>query len=226
MPLAGMGETDGTLYGTSYQQANGTLYTINPVNGALTEVGTSAVDYLAFASTTSGLYALGSDHNLYSINSATGAASLIGATGIGFGSWFGLSTNSDSSTLYYADGADLYTLNTGTGAATLVGALGDSIEIGVLLQENGTLYGGQETPSLAVDTLDPTTGAATTGAALTGTGGVFYALAPYPVAVPAPIIGQGLPVVLAVGGVWFGARLVARSRKRRWFRAAIPHAAA
>jgi hypothetical protein len=36
-----------------------------------------------------------------------------------------------------------------------------------------------------------------------------------PVAVPAPAIGQGLPVVLAVGGVLFGARLLERNRKRR-----------
>jgi hypothetical protein len=44
--------------------------------------------------------------------------------------------------------------------------------------------------------------------------------------VPAPPIGRGLPVFLAVGGMLFGARLVDRNRKRRLLAAAIPPAAA
>jgi hypothetical protein len=34
-------------------------------------------------------------------------------------------------------------------------------------------------------------------------------------AVPAPEIGRGLPVLLAVGGLWFGAKLLERGRRRR-----------
>jgi hypothetical protein len=45
-------------------------------------------------------------------------------------------------------------------------------------------------------------------------------------AVPAPPIGRGLPVLLAVGGILFGAKLFARTRRRRWLGTAIPHAAA
>lgn len=45
-------------------------------------------------------------------------------------------------------------------------------------------------------------------------------------ATPAPIIGQGLPVVLAVGGLLFGARLWQRNKTRRSLGAAMPHAAA
>jgi hypothetical protein len=37
--------------------------------------------------------------------------------------------------------------------------------------------------------------------------------------VPAPLIGRGLPVLLAVGGVLFGAKLLERSRRRRSFAA-------
>src|SRR6202011_4930948 len=33
--------------------------------------------------------------------------------------------------------------------------------------------------------------------------------------VPAPVIGHGLPVLLAVGGILFGAKLLGRSRQRR-----------
>jgi hypothetical protein len=217
-----MVEANGVLYGAPV--GNGGFYTINPMSGALTAVGGSGIIYDDLGYTTAGFYAVGQDANLYSINPATAAATLIGPTGLGFGTWRGLSTNSNS--LYFADGLDLYTLNTTTGTATLVGALGDSIEIGPLVQENGVLYGGQETPGLFVDSVNPTTGAATTGPGLTGTTGTFFALAPFPVSVPAPLIGHGLPVVLAVGGLLFGAKLLERSRKRRSFGTALPDAAA
>ena len=46
-----------------------------------------------------------------------------------------------------------------------------------------------------------------------------------PQAVPAPSIGHGLPVVLAVGGVLFGARVSGRIKKRRSLETATLHAA-
>lgn len=46
------------------------------------------------------------------------------------------------------------------------------------------------------------------------------------VSVPAPIIGQGLPVALAIGSLLFGARLWERSKKRRSPESAMPHAMA
>jgi hypothetical protein len=44
--------------------------------------------------------------------------------------------------------------------------------------------------------------------------------------VPAPLIGRGLPVLLAVGGILFGVKVLERSKKRRLLGTAIPHAAA
>jgi hypothetical protein len=44
--------------------------------------------------------------------------------------------------------------------------------------------------------------------------------------VPAPSIGHGLPVLLAVGGLLFGAKLWERSKKHRLLGAAVPHPAA
>jgi hypothetical protein len=196
--LAGLAVDNGMLYGSSWHtvDSTGQLFTINPANGSLTSVGTkSNVNYDDFGSTTFGLYAVGVDANLYSINPNTGAPSLIGPIGIGFGSWRSLSTN--SSTLYFADGANLYTLSTTTGAATLVGNMGGP-EIGALLMEGGSLYGGQETPApLAVDTLNPVTGVATTGPALSGTSSAFFALAPNPLPVPEPSTWS----MIGVGGV-------------------------
>jgi len=201
--LAGLAVATGSIFATSYHTASGTLYEVNPANGDLTSIGTATgVDYDDFGSTTAGLYAVssGSIQDLYSISPSTGAATLIGPTGLGYGSWRGLSTN--SSTLYFADGADLYTLNTSTGAATLVGPFGGSAEMGVLLMEGGILYGGDDT-NLTVDAINTSTGAATIGSSPTGFSGSFYGFAPYPVptgtATPEPgtwgLLGAGIAAV-------------------------------
>lgn len=196
--LAGMAVASATLFASSYHTAIGTLFSVNVTNGSLTPIGTSSLDYDDFGSTTSGLFAVGADANLYSINPATGASTLIGPTGLIILPFIrSLSTN--SSTLYFADGVNLYTLSTTTGAATLVGNMGGPEE-GALLFEAGILYGGADSPAHNVDTLNITTGAATTGPALTGATGNFYALAPNPIPVssgtPEPgswgLLGAGL----------------------------------
>jgi hypothetical protein len=46
------------------------------------------------------------------------------------------------------------------------------------------------------------------------------------VTVPAPPIGRGLPVLLAVGGILFGAKLWERSKRRSPLETAASHAAA
>jgi hypothetical protein len=43
---------------------------------------------------------------------------------------------------------------------------------------------------------------------------------------PAPAIGQGLPAVLAIGGVLFGSKLLERSKRRHSLGIVTPHAAA
>jgi hypothetical protein len=183
--LAGLAVANSTLFATSYHVGDSSLYSVNPSNGQLTSIGTTGVDVDDFGSTTTGLYAVDTSGNLDSINRATGAATVIGNIGISLGSWRSLSTNSN--TLYFSNGANLYSLSTTTGAATLIGATGGP-EMGALLFENGKLYGGEETPTLAVATLNITSGAATTGAGFTGSGsGQFFALAPNPIpSVPEP----------------------------------------
>ena len=184
LTLAGLGVVNSTLYATNIHTLPGNLYTVNPANGSLTLVGSSAISYDMFGSNTQGLYAIGDDANLYSINAATGAATLIGPIGVGFGSWRNLSCNASS--LYLANGPNLYTLNTTTGAATLVGNMGGP-QMGAILLEGGILYAGEETPSFRVDMLDPNTGVATTGPIVTGaSGGVFGGLAPYPLPTGSP----------------------------------------
>jgi len=71
-------------------------------------------------------------------------------------------------------------------------------EVGAMVMEGGVLYGGENSPVLAVDTLNPITGVATTGSDLIGTSsGDFFALAPNPVPVPEPSTWW----MISVGGV-------------------------
>ncbi|HZD30339.1 MAG TPA: PEP-CTERM sorting domain-containing protein, partial [Candidatus Angelobacter sp.] len=197
--LVGMTEANGTLYGSSW---TGVLYTINPANGSETVVGSNSVSLDDFGATTTGMYAVAFGQNyygdLYSINRTTGAATLIGPTGVWLGGWSGLSNN--SSALYFAAGTNLYTLNVSTGAATLVGSLGSQAqEQSVLLMDGGTLYGSQIGP-VAIDTIDPATGAATVGPTVVpSANGAIFGLVPYPLpsnATPEPgtlvMFGSGL----------------------------------
>jgi hypothetical protein len=192
--LAGFGEINGTLYGASYETPSGTLYSVNPANGSLSAIGASSLVYSLLGSTQNGIYAIDSQFNLYSINPTTGAATLIGATGLNtLGAWNGLS--SGSSTLYLTAGANLYTLNTATGVATLVGNMGGPL-VGALVVDGGVLYGGENSPALQVDTINPLTGEATAGSSLTGTSASFFGLAPTS-AVPEPSVAS--LVVIGIG---------------------------
>jgi hypothetical protein len=183
--LSGLGVgPGGLLYGGV--SGGSTLYQVDPVSGSLTTVGTSSAVYTDFGSTTSGVYGFDASLNLYSVNTTTGASTLIGPTGLSAINYVGASTGSD--TLYFATGTPviLYSINTSTGAATEIGSTGLA-GIGAMVFENGTLYAGMENP-LSVYTLDTATGAATFVANVSSGNGNFWGLAPsvFPVAGLAP----------------------------------------
>ena len=145
-------------------------------------MGNSSLSYYAFGSTTSGVYATDSSLNLYSVNTTTGATTLIGPMGVSLGGYVAMSTG--SATLYFMTGTPglLYSVNTSTGAATEIGNTGVTA-IGAMVFENGTLYAGTAGGSpYGLYTLDPTTAAATFIA--DASAGNFWGLAPsvFPVA--------------------------------------------
>jgi hypothetical protein len=183
--LTGLGVgPGGALYGGGYH--SGTLYEVDPLNGELATVGTSAgFVYFATGSTTGGIYALDNDAdmNLYSVNPKTGAVSLIGPTGLSpFEIVIGLSTG--SSALYLTEDSSLYSVDTATGAATLVGASAAGL-FGPSAFEDGALYSGAF-PS-AIWSLSTADGQGTFIADVTGPGTNFWGLAPdVPRAVPEP----------------------------------------
>ena len=213
--LAGLAVANGSIFASSYHASNGSLFQVNPATGTLTTIGTAAgVTYDDFGSTTTGLYAVsyGSTQDLYSINPTTGAATLIGPTGLGYGAWRGLSDNGTG--LYFSDGADLYTLSTTTGAATLVGAFGGSSQMGALLFEDGTLWGGDDVNG-TIDAINLGTGAATVGPHPSGTfQGSFYGLAPSPIPGTIPVSTTPEPATLSLFSLGTGALVLLRRRTR------------
>ena len=152
---AGMGELGSNLYIGSGK----TLYQVNPSSGALTDIGNASITYRGFGATTSSLYAFSeSTYNLYSINAATGAATLIGPTGLNVaGAAVAMSANAGA--LYAAvdsgGGSILYSVSISTGAAATIGNTGLT-QVGSMVYRNGLLYAGTEGGVLY--TLDPATG--------------------------------------------------------------------
>ena len=177
-----------------------TLYQVNTGTGTLTSVGTTTITYDAFGSTLTGMFAIDTSFNLYSVSTA-GATTLIGPTGVTLSALWGMSDN--SATLYLSNGTNLYSVNTASGHATLVGGLTGGQEVGAMLFSGGTLYGGVDSPGLTIDTINAGTGAATFLNNLNPTGdGNFWGLAPGPAvvgAVPEPnsswLLLSGLAVV-------------------------------
>jgi hypothetical protein len=75
-------------------------------------------------------------------------------------------------------------------------------QMGALITEGTTLFGGQAIGCCTVDTINTTTGVATAGSALTGTNSVFWGFADKPVTseVPEPsAVALFATVLVAVG---------------------------
>ena len=181
--VAGLGEVGGVLYGSDYE-STGQLYSINQFTGVFTPVGLpTGLSYYDFGATTSTLFALDTAFNLYSIDTGTGAATLIGSTATPCGGATQLSNN--SGTLYLLQCGDLYTVNTATAATTLIGP--NSGPYDALSFSGGVLYGAGTLPG-TIDTINPATAVSTTGPTITGTtagDGAIFGIAPA-TAIPEP----------------------------------------
>ena len=112
----------GLFYAVDFNNGNN-LVSVTP-GGVITGIGATGVDIagLAFDALNSILYGVGNG-DLYTIDVTTGAATLIGATGLAFGADAGLAYDPDTATLFLNGGSfdALYTVNTATGLATLIG---------------------------------------------------------------------------------------------------------
>ena len=200
---AGLGVANGVLY----TEQNGGLYSVNITNASLALIGgTIGNNIPVFGSTTSGLYGIApvglqSVPTLFSINSATGAVTSIGAVGVipnGGGANAKLSTG--SSTLYMENNGSLYTMSTTSGAATLVGTESGAFPVNALLFENGTLYVGAN--GFGVGTINVSTGEVAIHSAILGGPNFFGALAPDPLSTTGGPGNSYYLSHLAFGGAW------------------------
>ena len=226
---AGLAEIGSTLYTASVSTG---LYTVNTLTGNLTQIsnlGLNGSDYNVLGSTPTGLYALDDSFNLYSINPTTGAATLLGPTGVATGlasGSIGFSLSTGSSTLYFEDDFDLYSLNTTTGKGTLIGQSGaPGIGFNSLVSENGTLYGVESSNTLPYNTLyeiNTSTGVGTSGSTLNPD----VSVAPRGLAPAFSVPEPNALLLLGVGFLMVGAlRFPGTSKSRaphRWSRTNIP----
>jgi len=131
-------ESAGLLYSIDLDNSN-TLVSVTP-GGVITAIGTgTGIDGrgMAFDNNNDILYATGPDSlspiSLYTVDTTTGTATLIGSTGIS-SYLIGLEYDETNAILYMLADLDnsgsgfsnLYSLNTATGAATLIGSTGVS----------------------------------------------------------------------------------------------------
>ena len=164
--LAGLGAN---LFSAVYP--GNTLYEVNLTNGNFVTIGNGSATYYDFGSTTAGLYGFGTDQNLYSVNSSTGATTLIGPTGLPSGGLSGMSGGGPALYLALATENDslLYLVNTTTGAATEIGNTG--VSIAALGFADGTLYAADTSGNIY--TVNTSTGAVTL---ISNCGQVLYGL--------------------------------------------------
>ncbi|RPI55047.1 MAG: PEP-CTERM sorting domain-containing protein, partial [Deltaproteobacteria bacterium] len=131
-------ESAGLLYSIDMNNSN-TLVSVTP-GGVITTIGTGTGIQgrgMAFDNNNDILYATGPDSlspsSLYTVDTTTGTATLIGSTGIS-SYIIGLEYDETNAILYMLADLDnfgsgfsnLYSLNTATGAATLIGSTGVS----------------------------------------------------------------------------------------------------
>jgi hypothetical protein len=112
-----------TFNGQFGAPAPGQFGTLDPTTGTYHEIGPALADPLGGLVAVPGGYAgVSFSGNLDSVNPATGAVSIIGATGLGS---LALDTAELNGTVYETDLLqNLYTINTATGLATLIGPTG------------------------------------------------------------------------------------------------------
>lgn len=153
--IAGADWIDGSWYGAEYDDGSLTTdnwWNIDPLTGVMTNLGETGVPLngVAYDMNNRILYGCSGTH-LYTLNPATGAATLVGsfdvvmADGITPGLMIGIAYSSLEDVLYGVDiGTDaLYTIDRNTGAATFIGYLGFDFNYAqdiAISQSSGLLY--------------------------------------------------------------------------------------
>ena len=156
--------TRGTIFGIAADD-NGYSYFINvdPASGAVTTVTTNSNHFYGFCIDENGTgYGIANTGDLYAINLDTGAATLVGNTGVSCSYVQDLAYDFDTGDIYWAQILDqtnngLYRLDKNTGAADFCGTIGSAgMEIvGMFLIPGSEPGSGDDHPVTGV-TINPT----------------------------------------------------------------------
>jgi hypothetical protein len=152
---------DGQWYASAYY---GGFYSVDPETGAMTLIGSSiTLNGMAYDDTSSTMYAIDS-YNLYTLNMATGATTMVGPMNSG-GLMIDMAIDADGNAFGHdISTSSIYSINLATGAATLIGPTGISANYAQGMgydKDNGVLYLAAYTGGGALYTVDTATGAAT-----------------------------------------------------------------
>jgi len=153
-------DAKGNLYGVDGASGVSNLWKINPANGSAQEIGSlgASVNSLVFSDSGT-LYAAGSA--LYTINTATGHATMVGTANLsGYASAGDLAFDASGNLDLSASNGDLVRINTTTGAASLIGAMGFDEVYGLAEGPDGVLYGMANSTS-QIFSINPATGQGT-----------------------------------------------------------------
>ncbi|HJQ34764.1 MAG TPA: hypothetical protein VJ866_21625 [Pyrinomonadaceae bacterium] len=158
--------SDGLVFYTEYGVTNGRVNTWNPATGANANVGrlgTNIRNFPRLAFNAAGvLYGMDDQSRLYTVNTASGAATLVGTVANLPASIRGDMAFAPNGTLYATagDNSSLYTINTGTLTAALVGATGQTNIAGNAFVNGGLLLAVESVSPDDVTTLSLSNGAA------------------------------------------------------------------
>ncbi len=147
---AGMAGLGSSVYAALYEGSR--LYQVSLSDGSLTTIGSGSATYYAFGGTLSGLYAIGTDENLYSVNPSNGATNLIGPTGLAAGHT--QNVTGGQANLYavvsFTSGAILYSLDSTSGSANEIGNTGISTVVTASSFFQGQLYASDAAGNLYI----------------------------------------------------------------------------
>jgi exosortase sorting signal-containing protein len=217
----------GTLYGVGNNSIETFLITINVTTGVGRTVGSLglgdiSVQDIAFRPSDGTLFAF-AQGDIFTIDTTTGAATLVGDAAVGFP--FGNSLAFQGTTLYYANESNLYTINQSTGVATVVRPIVYKPAFGTFPRPpamkfdpgNGTLWmsvvGGSNAIQDSLGTLDPATGQTTVVAPLPPTtDGIAVTAGALPAVVAVPTLSEWAQIAMVAALILVG---LAALRRRR-----------
>jgi len=161
---------DGRLFAVD-ESSN--LYQLNPQTAAATEIGPLGITTPSLVFSPSGTL-FTANSSLYTVDTSTGAAHLVGNLGGGFAAAGDLAFDNIGNLFVTTQSSRLVKVNPSSGQATAIGLLGFSEVFGLAFGPDNVMYGFSNTSDCVIS-INLATGAGTRVSGLPGVNGVFGA---------------------------------------------------